>query len=193
MSSPVDIAVELSLGASSPARGEAGVDASWAREAAFLQLIRSHADPIHALARRLTGNAADAEELVQETFLKAWRAMSRFRHEAKPTTWLYRILVNTWRDRERKRLLRERRETRVGRATRDPAIGLAQRDLLEAVLLAVESLPRRQRECLLLRVRADLGHAEIAALLGIGEGTVKTHLLTARRKLVRQFRAEVEG
>lgn len=183
------MAIDLTLDRTSQegASGHVGRDE---RRVAFQRLVREHLVALHGLARRLGPSAADAEDLVQETLLRAWRGERRFRKEADPRTWLYRILVNASRDRWR-RSLRQLRRERVPRPVEDPA-GLAiQRDAVSRVLAAVGRLPRRQRECLLLRVRAGMSHREIGDLLGIQPGVVKLHLVHARKTLHRRFGAEV--
>lgn len=156
----------------------------------FARMARDHATSIYSLAIRLTGNRADAEDLVQETFLKAWRGIGDFEGRSRPRTWLVRILLNTARDRARRapaaRLADEPAAAGIG----DTGDRVARRETLGRVLDAVSDLPPRQREVLLLRARGGLSYREIAEVLGIGEGAVKTHLVTARRKLLRRFGRE---
>src|SRR5581483_1635422 len=74
--------------------------------AAFESLVRTHQDMVHALTYRMTGSMADADDLAQETFLRAYEQIDSFRAEAKFSTWLYRIAINTclnWRQRETRR------------------------------------------------------------------------------------------
>jgi RNA polymerase sigma-70 factor (ECF subfamily) len=154
------------------------------RRALFARLARDHAAAAFGLARRLLGQEAEAEDLVQEAFLRAWRGLGRFRREADPKTWLFRILVNAGRDRLRRRRVRSQPPPAPGRSALDPAVQLAEAEALERVWDEVERLPPRQRECLLLRARAGLSTSEIAEILGIGPGGVKSHLLAARRTLL---------
>ena len=183
------MAIHLTLDRASRegASGHVGHDE---RRAAFQRLVREHLVLLHGLARRLGPAPEDAEDLVQETLLRAWRGERRFRGEADPRTWLYRILVNVSRDRWRKSLRRNRREPPPRRAP-DPAGRAIQRDAVTRVLAAVGRLPRRPRECLLLRVRAGMSHREIGDLLGIQAGVVKLHLVHARTSLHRRFGEEV--
>lgn len=188
MSKAADLALDGFLGAVAPQRESSGVDGR-ARKARFERLVNEHAATALALARRLLPTAEDAEDAVQETFLKAWRGLPRFRAEAKVSSWVYRILVNTCRDRLR-RTLRQAGPRDAAHPT-DPSRAAAGRDLVARVLSAVEGLPRRQRECLLLRVRAELTYREIGEVLGISAGVVKLHLVAARKSLVLRFGREV--
>ena len=105
----------------------------------------------------------------------------------QPRTWLFRILLNACNDRRRRNLLRRRERPAERALPVDPARRTARRELVDRVFDAVDELPRRQRECLLLRVRAGLAYAEIASLLEIGVGSVKSHLVQGRRALVHRF------
>ncbi len=189
MTAPSEIALELALGRTS--REGCSADVRYREQrVAFQRLVREHLVVLHGLARRLGPTPADAEDLVQETLLRAWRALGRFRSDADPKTWLYRILVNASRDRWRRRAKAMRR-AHPPRPAPDPEGTTIERDAVARVLAAVDTLPRRQRECLLLRVRAGLTHREIATLLGIRAGVVKLHLVHARKKLHRHFGEEV--
>jgi RNA polymerase sigma-70 factor (ECF subfamily) len=183
MSAPAEIAIL----AAEPAQGT-----SCPRREAFAGIVREHAASISRLASRVVADPADAEDLVQETFLRAWRGIRRFRGDAKVRTWLARILLNAARDQARRR-----RPARLTGETPAPgrdhgAHGAARRDLLARVLAAVHALPRRQRETLLLRARAGLSYEEIAEMLAIRPGVVKLHLVRARKKLRRKFGHEIE-
>jgi RNA polymerase sigma-70 factor (ECF subfamily) len=157
----------------------------------FADLVRRHAAGLLGLATRLTADRAEAEDLVQETFLKAWRGIARFRRESKVRTWLTRILINTAHDERRKRRPAARFIPDRPGPGAHPADGMARRDLLHRVLDAVSGLPRRQRETLVLRARGGLSHKEIADILGIRPGVVKLHLVHARKSLFRRFGREV--
>jgi RNA polymerase sigma-70 factor (ECF subfamily) len=154
----------------------------------FGACVRGHADRLYRLASRLTGRAADAEDLLQEAFLRGWRAIDRFRGESGLSTWLYRIVLNLSRD-------RRRRDTEplpdVPAPRAEPADALAGRDLLRRVMVEIDGLPRRQREALLLRASAGLNYREIADVMRISSAAVKSHLAQARKRLVSRFPGEV--
>ncbi len=186
MERPVEIAVPMAS-PPPPRTLAAGSDED---RRVFARLVREHAGVLPALARRLAGDAAEAEDLVQETYLRAWRGLPRFRAEARFRTWLCRILLNVARDHHRRRppVPGAGAPAREGP---DPAEGLARRDLLRRVLSAVDALPPRQREALLLRVQGGLSYREIAKVLGIRRGVVREHLVRARKKLLARFAKEV--
>jgi len=158
----------------------------------FDRLVTEHYPAVWRLARRLAGNQSDAEDLVQETFLKALKGIAKLKKQASGRGWLFRILVNVWRDRYRRSRPTVPLTDPAGAAA-DPAAKLARRDLLERVLGAIRGLPRRQREALLLRVRGGLSTIEVAKAMGIRKGAVKSHLVQARKKLLRGFKEEIEG
>jgi len=158
---------------------------------AFSRVAREHAAGIYRLAFRMTGRAEDAEDLAQETFLRAWRGIRGFRGDARVRTWLIRILLNVAGERaRRRRMARLTAEARDGR-TGDPGEDLARRDLVRRVLAAVHSLPRRQREAMLLRARGGLSYRDIGEVMGIRPGVVKLHLVAARKRLARKFGNEI--
>ena len=147
---------------------------------------------IYTLLLRLTGNREEASDLTQEVFLKAARAYSAFEERSSPGTWLYRIAINTARDRWRRR--RHPVESydaaiEAGRSV-EPASAA---DLTEAPLLAEEAgrllneglagLEPAAREVLLLRESEALSYQEIAAILGVPMGTVQSRLARARAAL----------
>jgi len=192
MTNPAEFTWEMALRASSPKEDAADVEQD-ERRLAFARLVRDHAGVLHGVASRLLATPADAEDAVQETFLRAWRGLAAYRHEAAARTWLFRILLNACHDRRRRFRLRRLERSAPPPRPADPARSTARRDLLDRVFGAVDELPLRQRECLLLRVQAGLSYEEIADLLGIGVGTVKTHLVQGRRALLRRFGRELDA
>ncbi len=158
----------------------------------FSRVARDHTAGIYRLAFRMTGREADADDLVQETFLRAWRGLGSFRGDSRVRTWLIRILLNAATDRSRrKRMALLTRETHDERGT-EPADDLARRDLVHRVLVAVHALPKRQREAMLLRVRGELSYRDIGEVMGIRPAVVKLHLIAARKRLAAKFGAEIE-
>jgi RNA polymerase sigma-70 factor (ECF subfamily) len=170
----------------------AGDRASEGDRTAFSRGVDRHAPGIWRLARRLAASRADAEDLFQETFLRAWRGIRRFRGEAGLSTWLTRILLNVELDRRRRNRVRSAAPPRRTGPGPDPADQLARREWLDRVLEFVDGLPRRQRECLLLRARAGLPIREVAEMMRIRPAAVKAHLVQARRKLLRRFGREAK-
>ncbi len=191
MSAPAEFSIgPRSRGLADPSTADR-VEARADGRAEFEQLVALHSGALWGLAGRLSGNAADAEDLVQETFLKAFRARGKLRKRGSERAWLRRILVNAWRDRLKEGPGTVQLADPAG-ITPDPADGLARKDLLERVEAGIRDLPRRQREALLLRVRGRLSYAEIAGAMAIRKGAVKAHLVQARRKLLARFGKEIE-
>ncbi len=162
-----------------------------AREAVSA-LLQEHGPKLHGLALRLCGNKADAEDLVQDVFLQAFRKWHTFRGEAKPSTWLYTIAVRAC----RRRMKRQRRapkavsqlapwgETTVTAvATRDDADSPQRREAVVRVQHAIADLPEHFRVPIVLKEVLELSVEETAAILGVAENTVKTRLHRARLAL----------
>jgi len=131
-----------------------------------------------------------AETLTQDCLLKAYLARERFRGECSMQTWLMQIAVNLVRDRSRNRRLRFWRRLQRNAQTADPGTWLADaarnpealtsmRQQVQAVWKSARQLPERQRTVFLLRFVEDMDLLEIAAVTGMKEGTVKTHLFRA--------------
>jgi RNA polymerase sigma-70 factor (ECF subfamily) len=161
--------------------------------AAFEALIRQHQRMIYSLTYRMTGSAADAEDLTQETFLRAWRQIGSYRAAAKFSTWLYRIAINAclnWRERETLRV-----EVQAGWAETNGAPELggqsvpARNEAGRGVHDALLKLPAKQRAAVMLVFYDGLNHAEAAEVLGCSETTVSWRLFIARKKLRRWLAA----
>jgi RNA polymerase sigma-70 factor (ECF subfamily) len=156
---------------------------------AFAALVRATYDDTYTLAYRLTGNEEDARDVVQETYLRAYRSIDRFRGEAKITTWLYRITANCASTQlgSRRRHRHEALDLTVEPADVTPASDPLDRavaaDLRAAVETAIAELPPRLRAVVVLRDVYDLPHDAIAAELGITETAAKVRLHRARRAL----------
>ena len=188
MSAPAEIA----FGTSARKLTEVATAAREGDGAEFDRLVTEHSGSIWGLAMRLSGNRTDAEDLVQETFLKAFKGIRKLRKQGSERGWLRRILVNAWRDRYRRSRPTVPLLDPAG-APSDPAGNLARRDLLERVIAGIGKLPRRQQEALLLlRVRGRLSYTEVAEAMAIRKGAVKSHLVSARRRLIAQFGKEIE-
>jgi RNA polymerase sigma-70 factor (ECF subfamily) len=152
--------------------------------AAFDGLYRTHGARLKSIACNLLGNVADAEDAVQEAFLKAYRARGGFKGESAPFTWLYRILVNSCRDTGRRR--KRRREDPEPEASFDVQPAPRQDHPLRVALeAALERLDERPRNVFVLAEVEGLTHREIAEVLEIAEGTSKHDLFVAKRELRR--------
>jgi len=163
----------------------------------FNQLVLRWERPIYALAYRTLGREEDARDVCQETFLRAYRALSRFRGEAKFSSWLYRITLNLCRD-----WIRRQRRTPVVQlpeyvdvlelqASREPSEPIenivARNDLTRAVEKAMAKLPEEQRTAIILKEYHGLTFQEIADLAGCPLSTVKTRLYQGLAVLRREL------
>jgi RNA polymerase sigma-70 factor, ECF subfamily len=152
--------------------------------AAFAALYDTHGSRLKSLAFNLLGNVADAEDAVQEGFLKAYRAWEGFKGEAAPSTWLYRIVVNSCLDAGRRRKRRPEEPEGIARTDLRPAPG-PDHPLRLALEAAVDKLASRQRAVFLLVEVEGFTHREVAEILEIAEGTSKNDLFEAKRALRR--------
>ena len=165
----------------------------------FNQLVLRWERPIYALAYRVIGREEEARDVAQETFLRAFRALSGFKGQAKFSSWLYRITLNLCRD-----WIRKEKRTRVsqapegldiielaGAATPTETIEqrIGRKDLGRAVSKAMAALPEEQRTAIILKEYHGLTFQEIADMLGCPLSTVKTRLyqgLSVVRKQLEQ-------
>ncbi len=162
------------------------------------ELLTEHAGLVYNLALRLTGNRADAEDLAQDVLLRALRALPGFRGDSLASTWLYRITVNSWKNRVRSEKRRSFwRTVTLGLISGDddgPALELSDNEpppdaALEAtersaaVQRALMGLDEDDRAIVVLRDVEDRSYGEIGTVLGVPKGTVKSRLSRARAKL----------
>ncbi len=174
-------------------------------ERAFNDVVRLYERRVFALALRMLGDRAEAEDVAQEVFVQVFKAIGTFRGESKLSTWIYRIAVNLTKNRTK--YLKVRRageqdeitamEERVavggeggGIATRGPVARverpdemMAGRETERVVREAILELEPTFRECLVLRDVEDLSYEEIGAITGLAEGTVKSRIHRARAQL----------
>ncbi len=154
-------------------------------EEAFRMLVDLHRDAAYGLALRITRSHADAEDVAQEAFVRAWHALPRFRGDARFGTWLHRIVANRALDRARQRQTRLGRESELDAVAERPAPAAAERDTLLARRLErlLETLSPPQRAVVSLFYMQDQSVEDVAAALAMPENTVKTHLARARAAL----------
>jgi len=149
--------------------------------AAFERIYRTHGDRMKSIAYNHLGNVSDAEDAVQETFLKIHRAASTFTGEASFSTWMYRILINTCYDALRKRQRHPEDQEEEGSFERHaPNVDDTKRIALRKLL---ESLPEQRRTVFSLFEIEGLSHAEIAGVLGITEANSKWILFSTKKQL----------
>lgn len=160
--------------------------------AAFEQLFRAHSPRMKSMALNLLGNPSDAEDAVQETFLKVYRGMAGFKGQSAFSTWIFRILINNCYDLRRRK---QRRGGEAGEVELDgenaPELPVPASDhpLRMALERAVAQLRPRLREVFLLAEVEGFKHQEIGEMLGISETNSKNLLFQAKRELRELLRA----
>ncbi|MBB5752318.1 RNA polymerase sigma factor [Prosthecomicrobium pneumaticum] len=157
-------------------------------ERALAELIRRHGGRLRTLVLRFSGRRDEADDIVQETFVVAWKEAARWRPGAAPfAAFLTRVAINRAIDRARRARLWRWTGLAETAEPEDPAPGpeAAMIDAAEtrAVLDDIRTLPDRQRAAILLAAEGDRGVAEIAATLGVSEGAAEQLLVRARRTL----------
>jgi len=177
---------------------------------AFGILVRRHQKRIFRLALHLVRTGAEAEDVTQETFVRAYQALARFDGRSEPFTWIYRICVNLSLNH-----IRSRKSQRIsnpvdaesmggGRlesfliedrpsSARDPATATEEREMAKALLEGIDALSETLRTTLILVCVDGLGHDEASKVLGCPEGTVAWRVHEARRKLREHLRVRGFG
>lgn len=162
---------------------------------AFEKLVTEYERAVYAIAQRMTGNAEDAADMTQETFIKAYNSLSSFRGDSKFSVWLYRIANNVCLDFLRSRSRRptvslstedddgEETQLDIADESQSPELLLESALTRDAVRRGLDSLPPDYKQILLLREIQGLSYEEIAAALGIESGTVKSRIFRARKRL----------
>ncbi len=164
---------------------------------AFSELVRRFQPRVHRLAVHLLRDSADAEDVAQETFIRAYQALDRFDGRSEPFTWIYRIAVNlslnVLRSRRSSRMTTERDDPRLetlaertADSAPDPRSSAIDREYFQALADGVDQLSETLRTTLILVVVDGLSHDEASAVLGAPSGTVAWRVHEARRKL-REF------
>ena len=159
---------------------------------AFDVIVERHRRPVYQLCYRFVANHEDANDLSQEVFLRAYRALKGFRGQSSVATWLYRIGVNVCLNRVSVKV--PPKEPLDDNAHVDQAESaterLMRRERAAEVRRAVLRLPQKQRAALILRVYHDMTHSEIAAALGTSAGAAKANVFHALRNLKRLLSVE---
>ncbi len=155
------------------------------RREAFEELVRRHADHLYAGVLRFCGDATDAEEVVQETFLRAWRGIGGFERRAQFFTWLYRIGLNEAKRRAARRpadaaSAEEGAVDAVADLRQAPEPQAEQHDVRAALERAVRALPMKYRAPLILRDVEGLSTQQAAEIMGVRQAAFKSRLHRAR-------------
>ena len=164
---------------------------------AFGELVARYQDRIYRTAYLLVGNRDDAQDVTQETFVKAFRNLRSFRRECAFSSWLHRILLNAagnWlRDNRRHAQLSEAAPPVIGRSEEaevSPEEAVLQHDRARRLQAALWDLPPHYREAMILRFYDELSYAEMAEVLDVPVGTVRSRLAKARELLYKRLRWE---
>ena len=166
-------------------------------KAAFEQLVIRHQDLVFSLAYKLTGNREMANDVAQEAFIRAWKAIEKFRGDSTFSTWIYRITVNTaWTLRKKAKKhntlnIDETYEPIVIDEKKDPELVAINSDLSSVLINALDKIPIGQRIIVERKSIEGRSHKEIADYLDIGVTAAKVRLHRAHQKL-RQILEEVE-
>lgn len=160
--------------------------------AAFEALLRRYQAPMYALAARITGSPADAEDAVQQAFTTAWRKLRDFRGDAKFSTWLYRVVTN-----QALTILRRRRASSPlpeddhsaapAPSERGPEATVERTALADALAAALAALPDDLRVVWLLREADGCTYEEVASIVGASVSTVRGRLARARTCLAAEL------
>ena len=149
---------------------------------AFEQFIQAHQQRLHRLAGTFLYDRSQAEDAVQEVFIRAYRGLPRFQFRSQPFSWLYRTLKNVCSEMNKKL-----NRTEPGNNVEEPAYEqfeqLQQERQLAYVIASLPVLSRRERDVVLLRVFEEFSEKETATILGVRKGTVKTLLHRGLKKL----------
>jgi RNA polymerase sigma-70 factor, ECF subfamily len=153
---------------------------------AFEELVRRYQTSIYRVALRMLGSRADAQDAVQETFVRAWRALPRFRHDSAISTWLYRIVTRRALDRIASRRSTGTLDEVEVEAGPDPAQAAEHQERLRAIRRAIAKLPPDQRAAIVLREFEGLSYQEVAQVLGASVPAIKTRIHRARLTIIQQ-------
>ncbi len=162
-------------------------------EHALRELIERYQGPVYTMAYRMLGNAADAEDVAQRTFIRVWKAAPTYRADARVSTWLFTIVKNLVFNETRRRRrkptssLEEGTEQGLPHPGSPPAQApdatLAHKELEHVVEKALSELSPKARMAVQLRRFEDMGYEDIAAVLGMSVSATKSLLFRARREL----------
>lgn len=150
---------------------------------AFGRLVDAHQGAVRAFLRRLTGNAADADDLAQEAFARTWDVLNRFDGASSLRSFICGVAFQYWRRARRATMRRRRREDAYADLADTHTEAPARTAEVLALRRAMDALPEDQRAALALCLGQDFSHAEAAEILGLPLGTIKSHVTRGRLRL----------
>lgn len=161
---------------------------------AFEELVLKYEKTVYNLALRMVGDRDDAFDMTQEAFIKAYGSLSSFRGDSKFSVWIYRITTNVCldflRSKSRKQQVSltvsdddEDAQLDIPDPSSDPEQQLMQKISMQSVEEGLKTLPDKQRQILVMRELGGMSYAEIGAALSLEEGTVKSRIFRARKRL----------
>lgn len=175
--------------------------------AAFDKVVLKHKDKLFNLCYWFLGDYHEANDAAQETFIKVYRSLKKFKFESTFSTWLYRIAVNTCKNRLKSSDYRQRKKMvrfdnpgasegsnpfiEIGDESRSPMIELEKKERLMLIKKAINSLPTEQKTVVALRDIEGLSYDEIVNITGFNLGTVKSRLARARLDLRKKLRGVI--
>lgn len=161
---------------------------------AFEELVLKYEKTVYNLALRMVGDRDDASDMTQEAFIKAYGSLSSFRGDSKFSVWIYRITTNVCldflRSKSRKQQVSltvsdddEDAQLDIPDPSSDPEQQLIKKISMQSVEEGLKTLPDKQRQILVMRELGGMSYAEIGAALSLEEGTVKSRIFRARKRL----------
>jgi len=175
--------------------------------AAFDELVLKHKDRLFNLVYWFLGDYQDANDCAQETFIKAFKSINRFRFESAFSTWLYRIAINTCKNRIKSSAYRWKRKTvsietsngskngnpfsEIVNGSPTPVMALEKKERMMWIQKAINSLPEEQNQVVVLRDIQGLSYQDISDITGLNLGTVKSRLARGRLELKNQLKGKI--
>ena len=176
------------------------------KKAAFDELVLSHKDKVFNLCYWFVGDYQDANDLAQDVFFKAFKALKNFRFGSAFSTWIYRIAVNTCKNRLKSFQYRLKKKfvhlnntaaaknnpgVEIADESSSPEIELGRKEKSRLIQTAINSLPTEKKAVVVLRDIEGLSYEEISSVTGFNLGTVKSKLARARQDLREKLKGEV--
>ena len=152
-------------------------------EQAFDELVKKHYATTHNLLVRLSGNSMDADDLCQETFIRVYRSLRKFKAQSQFSTWLYRIAVNVANSHHRKEKVRQLLSFGNDPETMAVDEPTEPRELDPEMWDAIHNLPQKQKMVLTLRIFQELPFKEVASILNMSENSAKVNYHHAIQRL----------